>query len=184
MGIAIRRTRGSVAACIRRLLIISALAAIALSPARGQSSVPPLPALPVTFVFSMRRRRDVSSHNYRLASRFHGTSTCWPQARLFSRPPLPIATCLGILQHDRRVLRRRHWRPRPDGFWTPRGRYRSMWNLGPGCSGCHIFPPESSNANGLGVGTGAQRDWHGQPAFTVQATLCPTGPIVPQPLSA
>src|SRR4051794_33529098 len=52
MGVAIGRTRGSMTACIRGLIILVALAAIVLSPARGQSSVPPLPALPVTFVFS------------------------------------------------------------------------------------------------------------------------------------
>ena len=52
MDILIRGTRGSVAACLRRLVIMIALAAIALSPAPGQSSVPPLPALPLTFTFS------------------------------------------------------------------------------------------------------------------------------------
>ncbi len=36
----------------RPLLFLSCLATIGLSPARGQVSVPPLPALPVTFVFS------------------------------------------------------------------------------------------------------------------------------------
>jgi len=42
-----------VAACIRRVLIMIALAIVAFPPAaRGQVSVPPLPALPVTFVFS------------------------------------------------------------------------------------------------------------------------------------
>ena len=38
--------------CTRRLVFAFGVAAIGLSLAHGQSSLPPLPALPVTFVFS------------------------------------------------------------------------------------------------------------------------------------
>src|SRR5437773_8514702 len=52
MGIRADKAAATLLVYTRRLLFLSCLAAIGLSPARGQLSVPPLPALPVTFVFS------------------------------------------------------------------------------------------------------------------------------------
>src|SRR6185503_7743277 len=52
MGIGTDKTAAALLAYTRRLLFLSCLAAIGLAPARGQLSVPPVPALPVTFVFS------------------------------------------------------------------------------------------------------------------------------------
>ena len=180
MGIAIRRTLGSVAACIRRLLIIMALAAIALSPALGQSSIPPLPALPVTFVFS----------NCDAGVTFQATITDW--LRDFNGD-VDLLAASKVVQPTIVTYRYLFWGSfsmtvgrttqiatgarLPDGsVGRPLGALNITYqNLGiQGLPAATSFLLESSNANGLGVGTGAATS---RLAWT--ASLYATGDLMP-----
>ena len=161
MDILIRGTRGSVAACLRRLAIMIALAAIALSPAPGQSSVPPLPALPVTFTFS----------NCDSGVTYQATITDWLRDASGNVDPLaarkvvqPTTTTYSYLfwgsfsMTVRGTTQTAIGASGPDGsVGRPLGALTIMYqNLGiEGLPANTSFLLQSSNASGLGLGTGA-----------------------------
>jgi len=193
MGIAIRKTGGRVAASIRRLLIIITtitLAAIALPPARGQSSVPPLPALPVTFVFS----------NCDSGVTFQATITDWLRdangnvdplaARKVVQPTTVTYSYLFWGSFSMTVGRTTQIATGarlPDGsVGRPLGALTIMYqNLGiDGVPPATSFLLQSSNANGLGLGTGAATSrlaWtaslYGIGNFMPNGVLSPLPPI-------
>ena len=145
----------------RRLLLLACVSAASLSPVRGQSSIPPLPALPVTFAFS----------NCDSGVTYQATITDWLRDASGNVDPLSVKK---VAQPTSVTYTYTFWGSfsmtaggttqvatggrLPDGsVGRPLGGLTIMYsNLG-----VATIPPatsfllQSSNANGLGVGTGA-----------------------------
>src|SRR5262245_8232957 len=188
MGTIFRSSYGGPAGCIFRSLIMIALAASALSTARGQSSVPPLPALPMTFVFSTCEA-DVT---------FQATIIDWVRDARGNVDPLATNKVVqgttvtysylfwgSFSLTNGRTTQTATGARLPDGSTSrPIGSLGIMYtNLGiQDVPAATTFLLQSSNANGLGVGTGAataRLAW--MASFYGVGNLMPNGIVSPLP---